>query len=515
MKILLRERQLKKIVTLLTEDTYPGANAYQIQKFLVADGWLPYESDIDGDFKDYSAKAFVRYYYGINEDKKTDTLLKLFDRLSGEKEYKEKLGNRTKTPFGHKMAKVLSDIIKKVGYKNAKERDIDYKSWSKPIPKGGAKPISFTKKEKEVLDQYGVGGLRTDKEAEKTLLKIFGGKKDGLFGPFYGPNADMTKFTNDVLSKFNCLGKNSPLAMSLWIIWQNRDKVKKSMGMSNDQTVLTIMKYAIGITQRETKMGKTTTNRDDFAEMVRSMGLGTFAPDGQSLGVGQFTKDTWYEYGLDKIVGEYNYSFNWGKQILAIMYRIWKDYKLAISKGVGTMPSVNPITKKRVDAKRKAEGKKKMFTIDGSGNVSLDLAILAHNMGPGKIQKYCKTNNENFAGPCNQKTYRPYDKGNPKDVGELTVYQTDWIEGYFPNLGHGEKTSIGYVEEVQKAYENKTQCLSFALDYSVKAPAMLEPKYQKREEEILYKIMYNKLSPEQKKRIPETPPNKWGGTTTV
>ena len=91
------------------------------------------------------------------------------------------------------------------------------------------------------------------------------------------------------------LGKNSPLAMSLWIIWQNRDKVKKSMGMSNDQTVLTIMKYAIGITQRETKMGKTTTDRDDFAEMVRSMGLGTFAPDGQSLGVGQFTKDTWYE----------------------------------------------------------------------------------------------------------------------------------------------------------------------------------------------------------------------------
>lgn len=420
MKILLTESQLKKIVDLLTEDTYPGANSYQIQKFLFADGWLPFESDIDGDFKDHSAKAFVRYYYGTGEDKKTDTLLKLFDRLSKEG-YKEELGTRTKTPFGPKMAKVLSNIIKEVGYKNAKDRNIDYKNWSKPISKSKdkAKPISFTKKEKEILDQYGVGGLRTDVEAEKTLLDIFGGAKPGLFGGFYGPDADMTKFTNVVLSKFNCLGDNTPLAMALWIIWENRDKVKKSMGMSNDETVLTIMRYAIGITQRETKMGKTTTELDDYAEFIRGMGLGSLIPkkySGQSLGVGQFTKDTWYEYGLDKVAGEYNYSFNWGKQILGIMYRLWQDYKLAISRGCGTMPSVNPITKKRVDAKRKAAGKTKMFTIDGSGNVSLDLAILSHNMGPNKIQKYCKTNNENFAGPCSKKTYRPYRKGNPKDV---------------------------------------------------------------------------------------------------
>jgi len=234
MKILLTESQLKKIVDLLTEDTYPGANAYQIQKFLVADGWLPYESDIDGDFKDRSAKAFARYYYGTGSDIKT--LDDLYKRLKSDN---YDVGDTT--GFGPKMAKVLSDIIKEVKYKNAgvEDRDIDYKNWSKPISKSkdNAKPISFTKKEKEILDQYGVGGLRTDVDAEKTLLDIFGGKKDGLFGSFYGPNADMTKFTNVVLSKFNCLGDNTPLAMSLWIIWENRDKVKKSMGMSNDETV--------------------------------------------------------------------------------------------------------------------------------------------------------------------------------------------------------------------------------------------------------------------------------------
>ena len=506
MKILLTESQLKKIVDLLTEDTYPGANSYQIQKFLFADGWLPYESDIDGDFRDKSVKAFVRYYYGINEDRNINTIGKLYDKLSKEG---YDLGSKTGKIFGPKMAKVLSDIIKKVGYKNAKERDVDYVNWSKSTPNEKGTPISFTKKEKDVLDQYGVGGLRTDVDAEKFLLDIFGGKRDGIFGDFYGPSADISKLTKDVVSKFNCLGDNPSLAMALWIIWENKDKVKKSMGMPNDETLLTIMRYAIGITQRETKMGKTTTDRDDYAELIRGMGMGSLLPkkySGQSLGVGQFTKNTWYEYGLDKIVGEYNYSFNWGKQILAIMYRIWKDYKLAISRGLGTMPSVNPITKKRVDAKRKAEGKTKMFTIDGSGNVSLDLAILSHNMGTSKIKKYCKTSNDNFAGPCDQKTYTPYkDKTDPKYVGTLTVYQDQWIKGYFPYLEHKEKTSIGYVEEVQKTYDNKTKCLPFALNYSVKSPDTLDPKFQKSEEEILYKIMYDKLSPEKKKKYPKPP----------
>jgi hypothetical protein len=517
MKIILTERQLKKIVSLLTEDTYPGANSYQIQKFLFVDGWLPFESDIDGDFKDRSAQAFVRYYYGINEDKKTDTLLKLFDRLSKEG-YKEELGARTSTPFGPKMAKVLSDIIKKVGYKNAKDRDIDYKNWSSSVTRTRkGNPITLSSQDKKVLDKYGVGGLRTDVEAEKTLLNIFGGVEPGLFGGFYGPNADMTKFTQEVLSKFGCLGlsDNTQLAMALWIIWENRDRVKKSLGMANDETVLTIMRYAIGITERETKMGKYTTDRDDYAELMRGMGLGKIGElaglDRQSLGVGQFTKTAWYKYGLDKIAGEYNYSFNWGKQILGIMYRLWQDYKLAISRGCGTMESVNPITKERVDAKRKKEGKTKMFSIDGSGNVSLDLAILAHNMGQEKIQKYCRTSDKNFAGPCNQKTYTPYkDKSNPNYVGTLTVYQDQWIRGYFPNFSHGDKTSIGYVEEVQKAYVNKTGCLPGALQYATKAPAMLEPEIQKSGEEQMYKILYDKLSPEQKKKYPSTLPKNRG-----
>ena len=121
--------------------------------------------------------------------------------------------------------------------------------------------------------------------------------------------------------------------------------------------------------------------------------------DKQSLGDAQFTKATWDEYGLNDIVGDFNESLGVTEQMLASLHRLSKDYNLALERGIGTNPSVNPITKQRIDKERKEYNKKNpnkpksMFKINGSGDVSLDLAILAHNMGSGKIQKYCTTNN--------------------------------------------------------------------------------------------------------------------------
>ena len=71
------------------------------------------------------------------------------------------------------------------------------------------------------------------------------------------------------------------------------------------------------------------------------------------------------------------------------------------------------------------------------------MAILAHNMGQGKIQKYCKTNNPNYNAPCNS----PNGIYEPKRGLKVKVDKNAWVPGYFPNLGSGALTSIGYVEE--------------------------------------------------------------------
>ena len=114
---------------------------------------------------------------------------------------------------------------------------------------------------------------------------------------------------------------------------------------------------------------------------------------------------------------------------------------------------MNQIVKTRIDKARTKwnsdnpnKKPQRMFTIIGSGNVSLDLAILAHNMGRGKIKKYCKTNNPNYNAPCDS----PNGIYEPKRGLRVKVDKNAWVPGYFPNLGSGALTSIGYVEEVVK-----------------------------------------------------------------
>jgi len=231
----------------------------------------------------------------------------------------------------------------------------------------------------------------------------------------------------------------------------NQDKLMRELNVNKD-TLKMLTKIAISIIGRETNFNQNTSFKDDVFEYLYAIGMGTIPNFAQemknkynrlkgskdekmSLGPAQFTKETWDKYGLDTKIGPYEKSFTVLSQGIGVIYKTYELYKNAIAIGAGTGPSVNPIAVK--------QGKIK--SINGTGNNSLDLAIASHNMA-GLIEKWCYTNSPDFAGPCSQKTFKPYEQSKPNFM--LTVYQNKPIPNYFPNKGSGKLTSIGYVEEV-------------------------------------------------------------------
>lgn len=231
----------------------------------------------------------------------------------------------------------------------------------------------------------------------------------------------------------------------------NKQKLMSDLKV-DPPTLVLLAKAAMGTIGRETTFGEGTEFADDATEFLYNWGLGIIPKTAQagwnkarqmmgknkqqmSLGSAQFTEDSWNLYGLDKKVGPYQSSFNSLKQGIGALYRINDDYKTALKVGTGTGPSVNPIAVK--------QGKIK--SIVGTGNNALDLAIVSHNMS-GMIEKWCQTNNPNYAGPCNKSEYQPFPTSK-KDF-KLKVYQDKPIPNYFPNKGSNNLTSIGYLEEV-------------------------------------------------------------------
>jgi membrane-bound lytic murein transglycosylase B len=83
----------------------------------------------------------------------------------------------------------------------------------------------------------------------------------------------------------------------------------------------------MGVIGRESQYGKVTELGDDVSEIIRNVGLG-FLPEflisaqnkvrttlgkekiTQSLGLAQFTPETWKTYGLDKSIGDFNSSLS-------------------------------------------------------------------------------------------------------------------------------------------------------------------------------------------------------------
>jgi len=257
-------------------------------------------------------------------------------------------------------------------------------------------------------------------------------------------NDGKDKFENKALSRLMKCLPSKEVALAVYTALKQKNKIKKLAGISDDKLFLSILKYAIATMGRETDY-TLGDYKDAAALTVRNLPLGDWLMDtvedlagqGMSLGPAQFTKDTWEEYGLDKKVGKFTSVGNVVNALIGTIYRIAADYKLALERGVGTKPSVNPI----------AVQQGKIKNIDGSGNISMDLAIIAHNMGQNKIKKYCKTSDSRYNAPCDSKNglYKPF-----KDKPPIKVYTDKVVEGYFPNLRFEQLTSIGYLEEVVK-----------------------------------------------------------------
>lgn len=134
--------------------------------------------------------------------------------------------------------------------------------------------------------------------------------------------------------------------------------------------------------------------------------------DQTSLGPGQITKATADQY---KITGDLNVISTAVNGIYKILL---SNYNLAIKNGYSTnKPSSN-------------------FT-RGTGNAALDLAIAGHNLGEGKITKYCETSNPKVKNLCSLAG---------KVVNGFKVYNKP-VANYLPNYGT-KLTTHNYVAEV-------------------------------------------------------------------
>lgn len=283
------------------------------------------------------------------------------------------------------------------------------------------------------------------------------------------PNMGMTNKPQTTSKTYSCLPGDTSLFVDYVI--SNKNLLMKKLNLDY-KTLILLTKTSVGIMGRETKFGNFTERSDTFSEILRGAGLGSLVNWGikkfygekatQSLGVAQFTPETWKRYGLDKSIGDYDSSLGLISQGLGTLYSLTNRYERALSNGLKSEPSVNPILKKYGLIQE----------IKGTGNNALDMSILSHNMPEEKtIYPYCTTNHPLYAAPCRYSKISPFksqESFNPKSTllqkvtdpnlkkfpRELKVNQSDIIPNYFPNLKGPNHSGIGYVEEVSKFMKN-------------------------------------------------------------
>ena len=280
---------------------------------------------------------------------------------------------------------------------------------------------------------------------ESQLTNIFSEQQiPTIPGDYSGGEAKMPEISDGRYKELRRCLPTIEITTAVETVLQKLSEIKRLSGIKDSKLLLQIIKYAVATMGRETDYSLGGV-KDTTALIVRNIPLGSWVMDtvenlagqGMSLGPAQFTKNSWKEYGLDSKVGSFTGVGSVLNSLLGTIYRIATDYTLALDRGLGTTPSINPIAVK----------KGKIKSISGSGNISMDLAIIALNMGQSKIKKYCKTSSPDYNAPCNSPkgVYKPY-----KDGEAFKVYTDKWIPGYFPNLKHDQLTSIGYLEEVVK-----------------------------------------------------------------
>lgn len=266
-------------------------------------------------------------------------------------------------------------------------------------------------------------------------------------------------------------------------VLKNKKQLSNKLGI-DEKLLIILTKASIGIIGRESTYGRYTTKSDEVSEFLRSNGLGGLVDVGiglynvgrnirgkkkvdQSLGIAQFTPDTWKRYDLDKLVGPYNESFTSINQGLGVLFKLASEYKKGLSLGFdSTIPSQNQILQKNGIINK----------INGTGNNVLDLAILTHNMPSQKVlTKYCTTNHPLYAAPCKLSIYEPFktqesfdqhsktsqtlkksnvDPKFKKFPGKLRVNRGEILPGYVPNLSGPNHSAIGYIEFVSKIFRS-------------------------------------------------------------
>jgi hypothetical protein len=288
----------------------------------------------------------------------------------------------------------------------------------------------------------------TESDLEKIIKKILIEQSIAIDNTYNKTKNYQQQLYPNKNTKLSCVSNEMKFFVNY--VLNNTESLSKQLNL-DVKNLLYFTKLSLGVMSRETKQGAATEFRDKIGEFARStfgFGFGD-----QSLGHAQFTADTWKKYGLDKRIGPYNDSFTSKKQGLGALFMLNDNYKKILSLGLQTGPSVNPIlTKYGVISK-----------IDGTGNNALDLAIISHNFNPTlTMTKYCKTSHPLYMASCNEPTKKiKYDPNSnllkkvtdpnlKKNPGTVTVYTTQVVPNYFPNLAGPSHTAIGYLEEVVK-----------------------------------------------------------------
>lgn len=184
-----------------------------------------------------------------------------------------------------------------------------------------------------------------------------------------------------------------------------------------------LLKATLGIIGRESDFGggESVMSKKYWSYKVKSSLKNVksifddLSGDPTSLGPAQITPQTAKQYGIDpNDLNTISTAVNGAYKILV------SNYNLAIKNGYSTnKPSSN-------------------FT-NGTGNAALDLAIAGHNLGEGKMTRYCETSNPKIKKFCSL-------AGKIEDG--VTVYNKP-VPNYLPNYGT-KLTTHNYVAEVAK-----------------------------------------------------------------
>ena len=270
-----------------------------------------------------------------------------------------------------------------------------------------------------------------------------------------------------VFNFFNGLGVLMciPPTMISFVIYviTTKEDIMSKLGITDKELVM-FLKASIGIMGRESSFTMpininngflTITPRyvkkqiyNYFSDVKWIVKLG-FAGRTGSYGPAQIQLATWNALNLEKLFNmkESEITTKIGAGIATIV-NLNNNYKLAKSVGYDTSKS---------------------NIASGTGNAALDIAIAGHNIG--KPIKWCKTNDKNYAAPCDSKDkkYQPYPKNKPNLI--LTV-SSQQIPNYIPkkttekyksDYNNVPLTTHNYVKEVS-GYMSQFTCLDRILN---------------------------------------------------